>query len=222
MFARTCKMQPRSHLPVPASACEDSAVTRVYGFAAIGVLSLCACADVGKYVWVDEYQQPARPATNGYVLAPGDVVQVRMFGQEAFTTRARVRGDGRISLPLLNDVEAAGYTPASLGQQLETRYKDYVKVPAVTVSVEEIHPVAVPVAGEVARPGVVTAERGSTVLQILLLAGGLTDFAHRDRIFVLRGGHADQRVRFSWKTLLRGEGAGARFEVQTGDVVVVE
>ena len=185
------------------------------------LLGACfGCSDVGQYVWVQDYKQATAPE-RGFVLAPGDLVQVRMFGQDAFTTKARVRNDGKISLPLLNDVEAAGYTPVNLGHQLETRYKDFVKVPAVTVSVEEVRPLSVPVAGEVAKPGIVTAERGSTLLQVLLLAGGLSDFAHKDRIFVLRGAPAATRVRFAWQGLLR-DGPGARFEMRSGDTVVVE
>jgi polysaccharide biosynthesis/export protein len=188
-------------------------------FPALALCGLLACADVGKFVWVQDYVPPPDP--QGFVLGPGDVVLVRMFGQEAFTTRARIRSDGRISLPLLNDVDAAGYTPASLGQQLDTRYKDFVKVPAVTVSVEDAQPLQLPVAGEVGKPGVVAADRGATLLTVLLQAGGLTDFAHRDRIFVVRRAPQPVRIRFSWKELLR-DGDGGRFQLRTGDLVVVE
>jgi polysaccharide export outer membrane protein len=188
--------------------------------AALAAPALLACADVGPYVWARDYR--AEPAgQKGFVIGPGDLLQVRMFGQEAFSTRARVRSDGKVSLPLLNDVEAAGYTPLALGQQLETRYKDFVKVPAVTISVEEVRPLSVAVAGEVAKPGMVSTDRGATLLQVLLMAGGLTDFAHRDRIFVLRGAQP-MRIRFTWESLLRGEPASARFEIASGDTVVVE
>jgi polysaccharide export outer membrane protein len=188
---------------------------------ALGVAALVGCSSLGHYVWVQDYEQSGQPQ-KGFVIRPGDVIQMRMFGQEQFNTRAKVREDGRISLPLLNDVEAAGYSPMALGQQLETRYKDFVKVPAVTISVEEVRPLAVSVAGEVVRAGVVSAERGATLLHVLLLAGGPNDFAHRDRIFVLRTNPSPARIRFKWETLLRGEGPGARFEVRPGDSVVVE
>ena len=188
---------------------------------ALAAAALIACGGLGSYVWVQDYRQPGQPQ-KGFVIGPGDTIQMRMFGQEQFTTRAKVREDGYVSLPLLNDVEAAGYTPKSLGQQLETRYKDFVKVPAVTISVEEVRPVAVPVAGEVVHPGVLSMEHGATLLQALVLAGGLNDFAHRDRIFVVRTSPAAARIRFSWEPLLRGDGPGAHFEIQPGDTVVVE
>ncbi len=190
---------------------------------AIAALVVSACsADLGKYVWVKDYQQQLAPAEKGFVLGPGDTIAVRMFGQEAFSTKAKIRNDGKISLPLLNDVEAAGYTPAALGQQLETRYKDFVKVPAVTVSVEDVRPLMVPVAGEVGHTGIITAERGSTLLQVLLSAGGLNDLAHKDRIFVLRGSPEVTRIRFTWDALVRGEPPAALFEIRAGDTVVVE
>ncbi len=188
---------------------------------ALGAAALVGCANLGKYVWVQDYSQPG-PPQKGFVIGPGDTLQMRLFGQDQFNTRAKVRDDGYVSLPLLNDVEAAGYTPTALGQQLETRYKDFVKVPAVTISVEEVRPLAVPVAGEVARPGIMSTERSATLLQILLLAGGLNDFAHRDRIFVVRTSPSAARIRFSWEPLLRGDGPGAHFEMQPGDTVVVE
>jgi polysaccharide export outer membrane protein len=181
----------------------------------------CACSDVGKFVWVQDYQETATPARS-FVIGPGDVLNVRMFGQEQFTTRARVRNDGKITLQLLGDVIAAGYTPTDLGKQIETRYRDYVKVPAVTVSVDEVKPLILPVAGEVGHQGMITADRGSTLLEVLLLAGGLNDFAHKDRIFVLRGSPPATRIRFAWKDLIRGNSAAAAFEMRPGDTVVVE
>ncbi len=188
---------------------------------ALGAAALVGCANLGRYVWVQDYSQPDPPQKR-FVIGPGDTIQMRLFGQDQFNTRAKVRDDGYVSLPLLNDVAAAGYTPSALGQQLETRYKDFVKVPAVTISVEEVRPLAVSVAGEVARPGIMSTERSATLLQILLLAGGLNDFAHRDRIFVVRTGPSPARIRFSWEPLLRGDGPGAHFEMQPGDTVVVE
>jgi polysaccharide export outer membrane protein len=189
------------------------------------VIVLCAlsaaCADVGKFVWVSDYPRPA-PASHGFVISAGDMLLVRVYNQDQLTTRARVRADGRVTLPLLNDVEAASYSPTTLGQQLETRYKEFLKLPVVTVAVEEVQPLTVPAGGEVVKQGVVTVERGAGVLQVLLASGGLTDYAHRDRIFVLRHGAQPQRIRFTWEALTRGEEHAAAFALQPGDSVVVE
>lgn len=160
-----------------------------------------------------------------YVIASGDVLQVRVFQQDAMSARVKVRADGKVSLPLVNDVPAAGKSPGVLAQELQVRLKDFINNPVVTVSLEETRPVTVSVLGEVPRAGVVTIEAGSGVLQALAAAGGLTDFAHRDGIFVLRktpGQAAPKRIRFRWEQLTQGEGPAAKFVLVPGDVVVAE
>ncbi len=179
-----------------------------------------SCADLGKYVWFNQYEPPTAPG--GFVIAPGDTLFVRFYLQDTLNTHAKVRADGQITLPLLNDVQAAGYTPAALGQQLETRFKDFLKQPVVSVAVEEAQALQIPVAGEVVKQGVVAADRGTGLLKVLMLSGGLTDFAHKDRIFVVRTAPQPARIRFSWEALSRGETAAARFEMRPGDTVVVE
>ena len=123
-------------------------------FAGAALATLCSCADLGKFVWVTEYRAPTTSADAQGVIAEGDLIQIRVFGQDSLATRARVRSDGHISMPLLNEVVAAGFTPAVLAQQLETRLKEFYKLPVVTISLEETKPLSIPVAGEVVRPGV--------------------------------------------------------------------
>ena len=188
---------------------------------ALGCASALACADLGKFVWVRDYPE-VEQSDKAYVLAPDDVIQVKVFNQPDISTKARIRQDGKISLPLLNDVDAAGYTPAVLGQQLETRLKDFIKLPAVTVSLEETRVAKIFVTGLVAKPGRVVLEPGSGVLQVLILSGGLTEEAHGDRIFVMRGVNPSQRIRLRWEDLVRGDPASLKFKLQSGDVIVVE
>ncbi|HEY1087175.1 MAG TPA: polysaccharide biosynthesis/export family protein, partial [Archangium sp.] len=137
----------------------------------------------GAFVEADD---SAVPDDGSYLISPGDVLQVRVFQQEALSARVKVRNDGKVSLPLVNDVVATGKSPTVLAAEVQQKLKDFINTPVVTVSLEESHPVVVSVLGEVARPGVVTLEGGSGVLQALAAAGGLTDFAQREGIFVLR------------------------------------
>lgn len=160
-----------------------------------------------------------------YVIASGDTIAVRVFQQEAMSARVKVRADGKVSLPLVNDWLVAGKTPLAVAGELQVRLKDFINTPVVTVSLEEMRPVTVSVLGEVPRAGVVTIEAGSGVLQALAAAGGLTDFAHRDGIFVLRklpGQSAPRRIRFKWDALTQGDGPAAKFVLVAGDVVVAE
>jgi polysaccharide export outer membrane protein len=194
---------------------------------AVALAAPLGCANLGPHVWVDEYQDPMPPPESGaYVLAPGDVIQVRVFLQEGMSARARVRSDGKISLPFLNDVQAAGYEPAVLAQQLAVRLKDFVNNPVVTISVEEPRQLEILVVGEVQRQGAVMLSPGAGVLQALVAAGGITEFGHQDRIFVVRQRVGDSpkgvRVRFSYPDLLRGGGRAAAFRLRSGDQVVVD
>lgn len=176
----------------------------------------------GAFIAVDDL---AISLVGDYTIGADDVLQVRVFQQEAMSARVRVRNDGKVSLPMVNDVAAAGKTPAVLAAELQTRLKEFINNPVVTVSLEEARPLTVSVIGEVVRAGVVTLESGSGVLQALAAAGGLTDFAHRDGLFVMRkvpGQPAPKRIRFTWDALTRGEGRASRFVLVAGDVVIAE
>ena len=186
------------------------------------VMAACAaCAPAGPYVWVKDLPSTTS-ASSEYLIAAGDVLSVRIVNQDSMSTKARVRSDGRIALPLLGDVEVRGKRPSSLRQELEARYKEYIVAPSVTVSVDEIAPVSVSVLGEVAHPGVVQMDSGCGVAQAIAGAGGLTDYASHDRIFVVRNGDPPMRVRFTFDGLAGGDPAAVRFALKRGDVVVVE
>ena len=186
----------------------------------LGLAALVSCAGVGPYVWVDDYAPLAE--ANDYRIAPGDVLSVVVYRQEGMSTHERVREDGKISLPLIRDVQAAGLSTSELSEQIQTRLKNFINAPAVTVGVVETRPLVVPVLGEVVRPGQYTLEKGAGVLDALAAAGGFTEFAHRDRIFVLRRPSKLTRIRSTFEALSRGQGLAAAFRLQAGDVVVVE
>jgi polysaccharide export outer membrane protein len=189
----------------------------------LSVAAAISCAHVGPYVWVDDYAPSADVETDGdYRIAPGDLLTVLVYREEGMTTHARVRQDGKVSVPLLHDVQAAGLSPAMLADQIQARLKQYINVPRVTVVVEETRPLTVPVLGEVAHPGQYALERGAGVLEALAAGGGLTEFAHRDRIFVLRRHPVQVRIRSTFEALSRGQGRAAAFRLESGDVVVVE
>jgi len=172
----------------------------------------------GPFVWVQEYQEPVQ-ADAGYVIAPGDLIAVRVFSQEGMSGRARVRNDGMISLPFINEIRAADSSPLALAARVRERLKEFVVNPVVTVSLEEPRPAEVSVVGEVARPGVYKLEAHGGVLSALAAAGGLSDFADRSRIFVLRD---RQRIRFTFQALAEAEPRALAFKLAPGDIVVVE
>lgn len=187
---------------------------------------LPACASAGEYVWVDTIPpaQLTGPDPGDYNIAPGDLLNIRVYNQEAMSTRARVRPDGKIFIPLVGDVDVKGRRPAELAKELEARMKSYIVAPSVAVTAEEVEPVHVSVIGEVARPGALEIQPGTGVLHALAMSGGITEFADEDSIFVLRKGTKGppQRIRFTYEDLSRGAGKAPAFTLRPGDVVVVE
>ncbi len=193
---------------------------------AIVVLSLAGCGSAGAYLWVDEVPatEVVDPGPRQYVIAAGDVLSIRVYNQDAISTRGKVRPDGKIGVPLAGEVDAGGRRPVELAREIEAQLKPFVVAPAVVVSVEEVQPIHVAVLGEVARPGVYALEPGAGVLQAMAIAGGATDFADRDGIYLLRKRAAQPplRIRFSYAKLAGGEGRGAGLTLVAGDVLMIE
>ncbi len=165
-----------------------------------------------------DYARPSQAAP-GYVIGNGDQLSIKVFNQEGMSGKATVREDGMISLPFLNDVQAAGATPTELAARLQGRLKQFVVNPVVTVSVEVARPTEVSVVGEVKNPGSYQVEPRGGVLQALARAGGLTDFADRDKVFVIR---QQTRIRFTYRALTQADPSAVSFRLRAGDVVVVE
>jgi len=180
----------------------------------------CAHGGTGPYVWANTL--PDRNA-NDAVIRTGDLVRVSVARQEQLSVTTRVRADGRIAIPLLSDVEIAGNTPNEAAARIQDALHGFVVDPEVVVGVEERVPVKVAVLGQVNKPGMYELDVNQGVLHALAYAGGLTETADEERIFVLRHDGARMlRVRFSVALLTRGEGVGHRFSFQPGDVVMVE
>jgi len=197
---------------------------RTLAAVAIAGALVAACSGPGSYVWVHDLPRDyvVRPPPNDYVIGDGDTVSIRVFNQEAMSTRAKVRRDGRIAMPVLGDIEARGKRPSALKAELEARLRDYVNTPSVTVTLEEVQPIVVSVLGEVSKVGSYPLDPRASVAQALASAGGITDYASHDRIFVVRSSPQRMRVRFTYDDILRGRAASAGFVLRDGDLIVVE
>src|SRR5438093_7447776 len=131
-------------------------------------------------------QSASAGASADYVIGPEDVLDIAVWNSPEISRTVPVRPDGKISLPLLNDVQAAGLTPMQLREALATSLTNYIPSPTVSVIVREVHSVKVTVIGEVKTPGRYELKSRSTVLDVLAIAGGLSQYASRGRIVVLR------------------------------------
>ncbi len=191
---------------------------------AILPIALAACRSSGEYVKIDDYQAPPEATDQEYVVRSGDILQVRVLGQDSVSARAKVRPDGKISLPLLGDVVAAGVTPAALARQIQDRLAKFIVNPSVSVSLEEPRAMMISVLGEVAKVGSYPLEQGSGLMEAMAAAGGPPQYASPDRIIVIRREPSGNRVRirFDYDALTQLRGAAATFRLQNGDVIVVE
>jgi polysaccharide export outer membrane protein len=191
---------------------------------AILAVASASCRSSGEYVKVDDYRQPAELSDQEYLIRPGDILQVRVMGQDAVSARVKVRPDGKISVPLLRDVVATGVTPAELARQVQEKLAKFIVNPSVTISLEEPRALMISVLGEVAKVGSYPLEQGSGVLEAMAVAGGPNQYATLDRIMVIRREPSGERVRirFDYDALTQLRGAAATFRLQNGDVIVVE
>src|SRR5712692_9977669 len=180
------------------------------------------------------FSQSLPPAIEGcptsYVIGPEDVLDIAVWDSTELTRTVPVRPDGKISLPLVNDVPAAGLTPMQLRESLTKALTAYIPRPAVSVLVHEIHSIKVAVIGQVKTPGRYELKDRATVLDVLAMAGGLNEYAARSRIVVLRQEPAGtKQIPFPYDKLTAKDGsknvsktgAPQNFCVQPGDVVLV-
>jgi len=168
---------------------------------------------------------PASPvAANDpdYKIGPQDVLTINVWKEPDVSREVPVRPDGKISLPLLNDVDAAGLTPMQLANSLTESLKKFMSSPQVTVIVKEINSRRVYVIGEVVRAGTFPLLPKMTVLQIVSSCGGFTQFANPKKIYVLRTRDGKQtKIPFNYKDVVSGKNPEQNIELEPGDTVVV-
>jgi polysaccharide biosynthesis/export protein len=169
----------------------------------------------------DNTKKPATADPN-YVIGAQDILDVSVWKEPEVSRIVPVRPDGKISLPLLNDVQAAGLTPAQLAAQITESLKKYVTSPQVTVIVTTINSQRVYILGEVTRPGAFPMLPGMTVMQALSSAGGFTPFAKMKSIYVLRTDNGKKvKFPFNYKEAINGKNSEQDIQLKAGDTIVV-
>ncbi|MBV9624610.1 MAG: polysaccharide biosynthesis/export family protein [Acidobacteria bacterium] len=169
---------------------------------------------------------PATPplpqtSSSSYVIGPDDVLAVSVWKEPELTNTLPVRADGMISLPLLNDVPAAGLTPMQLAASITEKLKKYVSDPRVTVTVTAMNSKRIYITGEVLKPGSMNLTPQMTVLQALSSAG-FTQFANTKGIYILRNESGRQtKLPVNYKKLIKGQDVGQNVSLKPGDTIVV-
>jgi len=164
------------------------------------------------------------PVKYEYVIGPADVLEVAVWQNDLISRTVPVRPDGKISLPVLKDVQASGLTPMQLQAFLTRALAEYIQTPEVSVIVREIHSFNVSVIGHVKGPGRYELTSRVTVLEALAMAGGLTEYADRGRVVILRrAGAVTEQIPFAYDKLTPGAGSKGQvnFFVQPDDIILV-
>jgi polysaccharide export outer membrane protein len=198
-------------------------------FAALVAVTLSAAPALG---------QPAQPATPngappasvpagatlppGYVIGPEDVLSIVFWRDADMSAEVAVRPDGKVSLPLLNDVTAAGLTPDQLRESLAKAAKKFIADPTVTVVVRTINSRKVFITGNVQRPGAYALTGTMTVLQLIAMSGGVLEYADAKNIVVMRNEEGGQKAYpFNYKDIAKRRNLSQNIELKPGDTVIV-
>jgi polysaccharide biosynthesis/export protein len=139
-------------------------------------------------------------------LGPGDVIDVSVYQEKELSTTVPIRPDGKISIPLVGEITASGKTAIDLQREVAQKYSQYIAQPSVTVVVKEVNSPKVSVLGEVKNPGVYKIKERATVLDAIAMAGGLTEYAKKNKITVIRvdGGGAQKHMKFNLDDQIKG------------------
>ena len=158
----------------------------------------------------------------GYGIQPGDVLEISVWREPDLQREVLVRPDGGLSFPLVGDLQATGKNISTLTAEVTEKLGKFIPDPEVSISVKQITGNRIYVLGRVNRPGEFAVMRPVSVIQALSMAGGLTPYAERDDIMVLRGaGETQQSMPFDYEAVERGESLDQNILLQPGDVVVV-
>ena len=171
-------------------------------------------------------QPPQLPAgaqlPTGYVIGPDDVLAIVFWRDKDMSTETTVRPDGKITLPLINEVQAAGLSPEQLRDSLQTAAAKYIEDPNVSVVVKAINSRKVFITGQVAKAGAYPLSGPTTVMQLIALAGGLNEYADSKHILIMRNeGGKPVAYPFNYKDVLNRKNLKQNIELKPGDTIVV-
>ena len=180
----------------------------------------------------DSHAKTAQPATStgaasvnnkSYIIGDNDLLDIDVWKEKEITRQVPVRPDGKISLPLVGQIQASGLTPLQLQADITEKLKEYISNPEVTVIVSDPRSQQVNIVGQVARPGTFSLSKSMTVLDAIAQAGGFKDFAKQTKIYVLRPMPGGIRVRipFNYKNVIKGKNLQQNVQLKPGDTIVV-
>ena len=196
--------------------------TRRVAMPLAGMLLVCALVFSNSLAAQAADASAAKPHDDSFIIGNDDVLAVNVWKEPDISRSIPVRSDGKISLPLVGEVQAAGLTPLKLEKDIANKLKNYMSEPEVTVMVQQVNSQKFNILGQVVRPGSYVIANSPTVLDGIALAGGFRDFAKQKSIYVLRQGSAgESRVPFNYKDVVQGKNMAQNIKLQPGDTIIV-
>jgi polysaccharide biosynthesis/export protein len=162
-------------------------------------------------------------ADNSFVIGPDDVLSINVWKEPDISRSVPVRSDGKITLPLVGELQASGQTPGQLQKEIATRLQSFISEPEVTVMVQEIRSQRFNVLGQVSKPGSYLISNSARVLDAIAVAGGFRDFAKKKSIYILRASPEGGQIRlpFNYSDVVKGKKPEQNVELKPHDTVVV-
>jgi polysaccharide export outer membrane protein len=169
-----------------------------------------------------EAQAEIAADSDRYVIGAEDVLYIHVWREETVTKTVSVRMDGMISIPLVDEIQAAGLTPLQLKEKLNERLKQFIENPNVTVVVMEANSFKVYISGQISKPGIYRLRSDTTLAQIISMAGGLTEWANQKKIIIIRKENGkEKRFTINYKKIVKGEDLDSNIILKSGDTIIV-
>jgi polysaccharide export outer membrane protein len=187
------------------------------------ILGLVANSQEGKELPLEKQPQSEwMRDPESYVIGPEDVLYIHVWKEEALSRTVPVRMDGKISLPLINDVQASGFTANQLKEVLTSKLREFVENPNASVIVIEANSFKVYVSGQVRSPGVVRLRSETSLLQFIPMVGGFTEWANQKKILIIRRENGkEKRITVNYKKIVSGKDPDSNIMLKAGDTIIV-
>jgi polysaccharide export outer membrane protein len=181
------------------------------------------CSQTDKEMVLKKQAQAEVPVdSDQYIIGAEDVLYIHVWREDALSRTVPVRMDGNISLPIIQEIKAAGLTPLQLKEALTMKLKEFIESPNVSVTVTEANSFKVFVSGQVRTPGVYRLRSETTILQIIPMAGGFTDWADQKKILIIRKENGkEKRITVNYKKIMKGGDPGSNVVLKAGDTIIV-
>lgn len=165
----------------------------------------------------------AKPHDENFIIGNDDVLAISVWNEPNMTKSVPVRSDGKISLPLVGEIQAAGRTPMQLELDITEKLKNFITAPQVNVIVQQVNSRKFNVLGEVGRPGSYALTTSTTVMDAIALAGGFRDFAKKSNVYVLRKSRdgSESKLKFNYKDFIKGKNPDQNVKLEPNDTIIV-